>query len=38
MLEKLGIDAGALVAAGALLIAVVAVCIFWIAAVRKLFK
>jgi len=38
MLEKLGIDAGALVAAGALLIAVAAVCVFWIAVVRKMFK
>jgi len=31
-------DPEALVAAGALLIAVVAVCIFWIAVVRKIFK
>lgn len=32
------IDPKALVAAGALLIAVAAVCIFWIKAVNKLFK
>ena len=38
MLENLGIDVGALVAAGALLIAVFAVCIFWIAVAKKLFK
>jgi len=38
MLEQLGIDAGALVAAGALLLAVTAVCLFWILAMKKLFK
>lgn len=38
MLESLGIDVKALVAAGALLIAVSAVCIFWILAMKKLFK
>jgi len=32
------IDAGALVAAGGLLIAVVTVCVFWILAMKKLFK
>jgi len=32
------IDTGALIAAGALLIAVVAVCLFWILAMKKLFK
>lgn len=38
MLEKLGIDVGALVAAGALLIGVTAVCLFWMAVVKKLLK
>ena len=38
MLERLGIDVGALVAAGALLIAVCAWVFFWIMAMKKLFK
>ena len=38
MLEKLGIDVGALVAAGALLIAVGAWILFCILAMKKLFK
>ena len=38
MLERLGIDVGALVAAGILLIAVTAWIIFWILAMKKLFK